>query len=432
MIKREEIGSYFFTLKGKDTFSLKRFEKEEKVIFRYIQNFKKEDKLDKVFKLEYLLKGVRDFFHLANHPKKTRDKWNFIEEEKILVEVFRKIRCIYNELFGSEEEKNFLNFVESKFKISLEYLLESELEKEKWKAEQWIDYFRIKLEEIEMLLEIFTKTRSLSYREFMILGDFYLQELVKNPYIYPFVRRNFKVELHRVVHRGIREILFSLDDVEKRYILGVNIIESFKILRIIQDISSAKKDFAINYFIFVHTRGNLERLKHYKGIKDDSQLLSLIDETISKVYNIILANIFTKKKKELLFEKTKGILMDMQKEIVIRLLKKIDPELDNVAIFPELSNKEKFLKEFYESLERLSNLVHQSLNRDIEDFKRDLLKEMRNFENNYLLYLKLKYWEKFYRLFFAIKHSPHKYQLLNRIREFSNLIETIKKDPLSI
>ncbi len=431
MIKREEIGSYFFTLKGKDTFSLKRFEKEEKVIFRYIQNFKKEDKLEKVFKLEYLLKGIRDFFHLANHPKKTKEKWNFIEEGKILIEVFRKIRCIYNELFGSDEEKNFLNFVESKFKISLEYLLESELEKEKWKAEDWIDYFRIKLEEIEMLLEIISRTSSLRYREFMIVGDIYLQELVRNPYIYPFVRRNFKIELHRVVHKGIREILFSIDDIEKRYVLGINIIESFKILRIIQEIS-AEKSFPLDYFILVHIRGNLERLKTYKGIKDNKPIVSLIDETISKVYNIILANIFTKKRKEILFEKSKSILADMQKEVIIKLLKTINPEIDNVSIFPELSNKKKFLKEFYESLERIQELIDKSLTKNIEEFKSSLLKEMRNFENNYLLYLKLKYWEKFYRLFFAIKHSPHKYQLLNRIREFSNLIEAIKRDSLSL
>ncbi len=431
MIKREEIGSYFFTLKGKDTFSLKRFEKEEKVIFRYIQNFKKEDKLEKVFKLEYLLKGIRDFFHLANHPKKTKEKWNFIEEGKILIEVFRKIRCIYNELFGNNEEKNFLNFVESKFKISLEYLLESELEKEKWRAEDWIDYFRIKLEEIEMFLEIISKSSSLRYREFMIVGDIYLQELVKNPYIYPFVRRNFKIELHRVVHKGIREILLSIDDIEKRYVLGINIIESFKILRIIQEIST-EKSFPIDYFILVHIRGNLERLKTYKGIKENKEIVSLIDETISKVYNIILANIFTKKRKEILFEKSKSILADMQKEVVIKLLKTINPEIDNVSIFPELSNKKKFLKEFYESIERIQELIDKSLTKNIEEFKSSLLKEMRNFENNYLLYLKLKYWEKFYRLFFAIKHSPHKYQLLNRIREFSNLIEAIKRDSLSL
>ncbi len=431
MIKKEDIGSYFFSLRGKDTFSLKRFEKEEKVIFKYIQTFKKEDKIEKVFKLEYLLKGVRDYFHLGNHPKKTKDKWNFIEEERSLIYVFKKIRALYNELFGTNEEKNFINFVESKFKISLEYLLESELEKEKWKAEQWIDYFMIKLEEIEMLSEIFSRSRTLSYREFMILGDIYLQELVKNPYIYPFVRRNFKIELHRVIHKKIKEIILSIDDIETRYVLGINIIESFKTLRIIQEIS-VEKNPSLDYFILVHIRGNLERFKNYKGIKGNQEILSIIEETISKVYNIILANIFSKKKKEILFEKSKNILTEMQKKIIILLLKEVEPGLDNLSIFPELSNKKKFLKELYNSLDRLSDLIEKSLNKNIEEFKSSLLQEMRDFENNYLLYLKLKYWEKFYRLFFSIKHSPHKYQLLNRIRDFSNLIETIKKDPLSL
>ncbi len=220
MIKKENISSYF-SLKGKDVISLKNFEKEEKILLKFISDLKARNKLESVFLLDLYLKGVKSFFHLSNHPKKIKDKWNFTTEVKILKEILKKIRFLYNNIFSFDEEKNFINFIETKFKISLEYLQRSEEEKKNWKFENWINNFDIKLSETETLVEAISKNKTIFYREFITIGDLFLYYIVENPYVYPFVRRNFKIDIHRVVHVKISSIIHNIEDKNLKYLTQI-------------------------------------------------------------------------------------------------------------------------------------------------------------------------------------------------------------------
>jgi len=426
MIKKDNITSYF-SLKGKDSISLKKFEKEEKILLRFISDIQPKNRLETVFLLDMYLKGVRSFFQLSNHPKKTKDRWNFIYEINILKEVIKKSRLLYNQLFTIDEGKNFINFIESKFKISLEYLQQSEDEKKNWKFDDWINNFDIKLKEIETIVESLSKLKNIFYREFITIGDLFLYYIVENPYIYPFVRRNFKIEIHRVVHTKISAVVHNIEDKNKKYSTGINILEAFKILKSLE-YTGKNVSFEDNYFLFVFLKEELEKFKNFETLKNKRKIKSLINEIILKIYNVILANIFNKKKRLDYFEKSKFFISKKLKEIIFILLKDVDKTIIISEIFPDFQDESSYKKEILNSLLSIEKIIKQSINGNIENYKKELLINIKYFESSHLPYISLKYWERFYRLFFAIKHSPHKYQLIKRIIEFNNLLSEIKED----
>jgi len=425
-IKKGEISSYF-ELKGTGTISLDDFEEEERILSREISKLQEDGKLDNLYRLEYYLKGMRSFYHLGNHPRKTKDKWDLINETRIINSVINYIRRLYSETFEISQKRNFLNFVETKFRISLEYLLQREKEKSEWKLEGWLKSFEIRLREIEIILNSMSDLNGLGYKEFMTVGDLFLYNVVENPYVYPFIRRNFRVELHKVVHKKISDLIQNIKGKKKKYLIGISILQAFKILRIL-DNTGNKIDFSRNYFVFTYVKEELRKLKDFTIVKSSDKLKNMIDETISKTYDVLLANIVFDRKKISSFEKAKKLILNLLEDIVYEILVTVEEEIDIKDIFPGYKTFIMHRSELMDSFLRLEQLSDKSLSGDVEKYKKDLLNELKNFEDSYLLYIRLKYWEKFYHIFYGIKHSPHKFPVMRRIRELKSFISTVKKE----
>ena len=205
-----------------------------------------------------------------------------------------------------------------------------------WSIQDWIKSFGVIINEMELLNGALARLERVSYREFIALGDHFLLEVIRNPYIYPLVRRSFRVQLHRMVFPRISNLIHSMADRERKYYVGVNLLQAFKILRTVDILQCGPEDSEkISYFLVVHIRSEVEIFLSLLDSPVPSPHSQELKDTLVKVYDLILANVNTKKGKSKEFEKAKALLTRTIRKIVITLLQTVDPNFREEELFPQ-------------------------------------------------------------------------------------------------
>ena len=428
-LPHEEIGS-FFTFKSPDNLSLHRFTAEEQVLTSLMDDLLGKNRSAELFALDVLLKGIRSFYHLGNHPKRTRNKWNLVCEAAILEEVFRRIRQLYCSLFGIQDLDAFVSFVEKKFRISLEYLMHLEEGKRGWSIQDWIKSFGVIINEMELLNGALARLERVSYREFIALGDHFLLEVIRNPYIYPLVRRSFRVQLHRMVFPRISNLIHSMADRERKYYVGVNLLQAFKILRTVDILQCGPEDSEkISYFLVVHIRSEVEIFLSLLDSPVPSPHSQELKDTLVKVYDLILANVNTKKGKSKEFEKAKALLTRTIRKIVITLLQTVDPNFREEELFPQYKDELTLQRELYDKLLENEEFLNKTFQEPppSKELKEALLCSLKTFEAQVLLHLPLRFWERFYRLYFALSQTTHRFQMASLGKEVQGYLKEVRE-----
>ncbi len=429
---RREIGEItrYFSRKPAQEISLEKFEREEKEIEKFILKLEEEGLKEKAFQLDVLLKGLKAFFHLANHPRKTKHTWNMIFEIKCLSDVITHIKSTLFSIHKQGESDIFKNFVESKFKSSLEFLLSYEENKKNWRIKDYFSDFNIFLDKFDTLVDSFARLNYINYREFIVVGDYFLEELVRNRYLYPFVRRNFRVQFHRVVHPEIGKIIKEIEDKKKKYYGGLILVEAFKIFKILELIvADDEKKESVNFFLFVYLRDELSKFRKIldtsENIESVSKIRNELQELEEKVYNLTLVNIFFRKNKKNSYKRALIVYKKSIENIVETVLEEISGEKFYFEA-PSSSATKKEKEKLIGIIEEIDKKIDSSLG-NVENYKKELLEKLSIFERDYLVYFGLNKWERFYRLYFGIKHSPHKINLVKKIRELKLFVKELKE-----
>ncbi len=425
----KEITNYF-SRKSFTEISLEKYKKEEKEIEKFILKLEEEGLKSEVFKLDILLKGLRAYFNLQNHPRKTKSIWNMSFEMKYLSSVVSIIKSTFKNIYKMGEVDDFKHFIESKFKSSLEFLLKVEDEKKNWKMENYFSSFNIFLDKLSTIVDAISRLEYVNYREFVTVGDYFLEVLVRNKYLYPFVRRNFRVQFHRVVHPEIGKAIKEVDDKVKKYFSGLILVEAFKILKVTELIEpESQKHESLNFFVFVFLKEELQKFKKIlysaNSLSCKEAIISDLNELEEKVYSITLTNILFRKNKKSLYKRAFVVYRNSIEGIINSVLDEISGgKVKFEAPYILRSGKEK--DKLINIINEIDRKVDNSLT-DIESYKKELLKELSVFEREYLVYFSLRVWEKFYKLFFAIKHSPHKVNLLKKVKELKLFLKELKE-----
>lgn len=336
-----------------------------------------DNKQEKLFELEVLLKGLDRFFNLDNQPLSEPEQVlsrDFANELRIISNAVFRVIVLSRILLPEREARSlhFKNYVETRLASDFQraQLIERTLSQ------------RTPVESLYVLCHSFInfheiinnllKLTDQSYFIFHHLEQLISREIAANRYFNPFKAAGFAPHYDVVRSTKISKIVRGIKDpVVKKYV-SMSFLNLYKLLRYLSFIQAEKSDLeslknSLLIYSLVRSEGLLicrlfenempEKISSARGISESEReaLLKFLDpcayqvsSEIRKIFQLELRDAATQEDANILrtgITRSRGLLTNMFQQVIVGLAEVFEPEISGKDLFRDyISRLEQSLK----------------------------------------------------------------------------------------
>lgn len=353
---------------------------------QWLSSLRLDNRAEKLFELEVMLKGIDRFFNLQNLPLNSEDnpiRLNFVDEIAIACLGFTRITEISRRFLEASERSyyQFRYYVESELlgDLARSRVIEHSLSQNTPEESLMLIYSSFL--GLKNLCSELGKLKDVRYPLFFHLGSLTSRAIVQSRFFNPITMIEFRPEFDQVANRVVKRAVRGIADLEARRMISVVILAFYRLLHYLGFIDQYSDDIArlkqgiiifalINSearhlisFLELELKPRMERSKNAEA-REFSELADALgfqftmelrkvnqSELVGASKHVELDPIKT------VVENGKGILGNFLMQSIVQMAQALAPEIQGEDIFPDFHSKKEQSNRLREELAVFKTLM---------------------------------------------------------------------------
>jgi len=339
-----------------------------KIRTQWLTGLRLENRAEKLFELEVMLKGIDRFFNIQNLPLNSEDnpiRMNFVNEVGIACLGFTRITEISRRFLEASERSyyQFRYYVESELlgDLARSRVIEHSLSQSTPEESLMLVYSSFL--GLKNLCSELSRLKEVHYPLFFHLGSLTSRAIVQSKFFNPITLVEFRPEFDQVANRVVRRAVRGIADLEARRMVSVVILAFYRLLHYLgyidqysDDLTRLKQGLIIFALVNSEARHLISYLemelkpKLEKSKNAEARGFSVLADALGFQFNMELRKV---NHSELVgaskhtevdpiktsVENSKGILGNFLMQSIVQMAQALNPEIKGEEIFPDFISK---------------------------------------------------------------------------------------------